>query len=288
MTSPICTVNSTATTNGVDVTGGSTVTIALANTAGVKQWSISCVYTDELNSAATITAGLSVNLTTKTATFTAPASASALVFQSIVNGGLTNGVLDPTLTATFGVYVQTATALRLGALNETLEGSAAFGWTTKVNAVVRAAVFAVGGWLGLSPIAAPGAPATGLRIYLDTADKRLKSVDTNGTVVPMDGGWLTFNSWGLVAANYTAHPCELVLVDTTSTSPVISLPDATKCAGKRVRAMDVKNNASANHIGISPTGGQTLDGTVLATITVSGRGYTVISDGANWHTDSAY
>jgi len=140
VTSPICTVNSTATTNGVDVTGGSTVTIQLANLGGVKQWAISCIGTDELNSPTTITAGLSINQTTKTATFTAPASACALIFQSIANAGLTNGVADPTLATTFGVYVDTGLGYRVGAFGETTEGNAAVGWTAKFNPVVRNAL----------------------------------------------------------------------------------------------------------------------------------------------------
>lgn len=140
MTSPLCTVNSTATTNGVDVTGGSTVTIQLANLGGVKQWAISCIGTDELNSPTTITAGLSINQTTKTAAFTAPPSACALIFQSVVNAGLTNGVADPTLTTTFGVYVDTALGYRVGAFGETTEGNAAAGWAAKFNPVVRNAL----------------------------------------------------------------------------------------------------------------------------------------------------
>ncbi len=289
MTSPLCTVNSTATTNGVDVTGGSTVTIQLANLAGVKQWSIQCLTTDELNSPTTITAGLSINQTTKTATFTAPASACALRFQSQVNVGLTNGVADPTLTTTFCVYVQTASGLRLGAFNETTEGSAANGWGAKFNALIRAMIGNAGGWLALGAISAPGTPAAGaVRVYLDTADKRLKGIDQNGTVFPMDGGWLTFNAWALVTANYTAHPCELAMVDATSSGPLISLPDATKCVGRRIRVYDSKGQAAGHNIGITPTGGQTVDGTVFVAISQANHGYTVISDGANWHTEAIF
>jgi hypothetical protein len=135
--SPTCTVNASSTTNGVNVTTSSTVTIQLASTAGVKTWTIQCVGTDDTLVAATITSGLSVNFTTKTATFTAPsAPGTALIFRSVVNGGLTNGVVDPNLTTTFGVYTL-INGNRVLAANERYEGNSAFGWISTVNALVR-------------------------------------------------------------------------------------------------------------------------------------------------------
>jgi hypothetical protein len=136
--SPLCTVNATSTLNGVNVTAASTVTIALVDTAGVKQWTISAINTDDLLSAATVTAGLTINTVAKTATFTAPAAGSALIFQSVVNNGKdANGAVDPTLTTTFGVYVLTTSGYRAAAFDEKTEGSSSFGWVTKLNAVVR-------------------------------------------------------------------------------------------------------------------------------------------------------
>lgn len=141
MTSPNCLVNGSSTINGVDVAASTPYTIALADVAGVKTWSLQCIGTDELLSATTITGGLSINFTTFTATATSPEIGSALIFRSVVNGGRnTNGQDDPLLTTTFGVYVQSVAETRVGALNETLEGSAAFGWTTKFNAIVRKAI----------------------------------------------------------------------------------------------------------------------------------------------------
>lgn len=138
---PTCTVDGSPTTNGVDVTASDTVTIALADTAGVKQWNISCVNTDETNVAATITAGLTVNLVAKTATFTAPAEGSALIFQSKVNDGKNpDGTPNPSFVTTFGVYVLTATGFRVGAFGEKTEGSAAYGWVPKFNTVCRNAL----------------------------------------------------------------------------------------------------------------------------------------------------
>lgn len=139
--SPICTVNTNATPNGVNVSGGSTVTIALADPAGVKTWSIVCTSTDDMHTAAGINAGLTVDIVTHTATFTAPAatSPSALIFRSEVNQGRdNNGRVDSALATTFGVYVPTAThGLRVGAWDETTEGNAACGWVAKVNALTR-------------------------------------------------------------------------------------------------------------------------------------------------------
>jgi hypothetical protein len=137
--SPACTVNAAATTNGVNVTASSTVTIALADASGVKQWAISCFGTDDGHLPAVISASLTVDYVAKTATFTAPAAACALLFQSVVNNGKDgNGNVDPTRATTFGIYVLTAHSHRLAAFGETLEGNAAFGWVAKFNDVVRA------------------------------------------------------------------------------------------------------------------------------------------------------
>lgn len=139
--SPTCLVNNASTLDGVNVTATSTVTIKLADTAAVKQWSISCLNTDELISAATITAGLTIDTVQKQATFAAPGSGSAMVFQSVVNNGKdNNGNVDPTLTTTFGIYVLTGLSYRTGAFGEKTEGSAQYGWASKLNPVIRNAM----------------------------------------------------------------------------------------------------------------------------------------------------
>lgn len=102
--SPTCTVSGStsggpfATSGGVNLVAGETVTITLSSQSGVSQWSISVIGADEQTSAPTLT----VNQVSKTATFTMPSTASgvALNFQSVVNNGLTNGVIDPSLTTT--------------------------------------------------------------------------------------------------------------------------------------------------------------------------------------------
>ena len=136
---PTCTVNGSSTLNGVNVTAGATVTIALVDTGGVSQWNITCLYTDELNSAATVNGTLSVNLVTKTATFTAPGGlGSSLIFQSQINNGRdVNGVVQAGYTTTFKVAVLTATGLRVAAFNETLEDNASFGWVGMFNNAAR-------------------------------------------------------------------------------------------------------------------------------------------------------
>lgn len=137
--SPICLVNGTVTTNGVDVTASGSVIIALADTTGVAQWNITCLYTDELNTSAAVNSGLVVNLNDKTATFNAPSGlGSSLIFQSKVNNGVdSNGVAQSSYTTTFKISVLTATGLRVAAYNETNENSAAFGWTGMFNNGIR-------------------------------------------------------------------------------------------------------------------------------------------------------
>src|SRR5690348_14048893 len=134
MPSPTCTVADGAgspqsTLDGVNVTSGDTITIALQSTAGVDVWNISCVYTDETNVAATVTADLTINALAKTATFTAPAVGSALIFQSKINNGKNADFKDdPSLTTTFGVFVLTAAGQRVASANQIYEGDHLYGW----------------------------------------------------------------------------------------------------------------------------------------------------------------
>lgn len=141
MASPTCTVNGSSTTNGVDISNNASVTIRLADTAGVKQWSISCINTDDLQSKAFINSILSVNQVTKTATFTATDAGddgAAFIFESKVNNGVdSNGRTDTSLTTRFGIYILTAAGVRVAALDETTEGNAEFGWVVKFNDVIR-------------------------------------------------------------------------------------------------------------------------------------------------------
>jgi hypothetical protein len=144
MTSPICKVNGSATTNGVNLTPATTATIALADTAGVERWSILAVSTDELTTAAAINGTLAINSITKTATFTVPAAGSAVIFESVVNKGLdVNGRRDATLTTRFAIFTLAVSGNRVCAFNESLEGSISFGWLTKLNPLLRSAAIAI-------------------------------------------------------------------------------------------------------------------------------------------------
>ena len=137
MASPSVTVNSFATPQSV--TAASTVNVALASVAGVNSWTLTCLSTDETITAATVNASVVVNNTTKTATFTAPAAGTAMLFQSQVNGGLnSNGLPDATQTTTFAVFVPAANGNLVLALGMTFEPSATNGWLAIFNAVARA------------------------------------------------------------------------------------------------------------------------------------------------------
>lgn len=179
MTSPICTVNGSTTGDGVNVAKNSTVTIAIADTAGVKSWALKCLSTDDLQSAASVTGGLTINPTTKVATFTSPNTdvGAALIFESKVNGGLDiNGRVDESLTTRFGVYVLTdAGSLRVGAFDETVEGNASFGWLAKFNASIRAAAAA-----GLTPTVTGTLPI----VASGPADARVVSINAATTSLP--------------------------------------------------------------------------------------------------------
>jgi len=143
MASPTCLVKDgagayTATTNGNNVTPANTISIQLASVAGVSAWSISCVYTDELSSAATVTAALVIDSLNKIATYTAPTAGRAYIFQSKINGGIdVNGTVQPALTTTLGIYTLAGSGNRVLATNETIEGNPTFGYVATINPALR-------------------------------------------------------------------------------------------------------------------------------------------------------
>ncbi len=137
--SPVCTVadgvgSPQATTNGVDVTAAATITIALADAVGVRNWSLTLYGQDELVTAPTVT----INQVSKTATFTAPALPWSLIYKSTVNNGIdANGILQDSLSTTFKICCLTTGGARLAASNETTENDADYGWTSIVNEAIR-------------------------------------------------------------------------------------------------------------------------------------------------------
>lgn len=139
------------TANGNNATPGNTQTIQLISQAGVSSWSISCINTDDLSSAATVTASLTIDNLNKTATFTAPVAGRAYMFQSQINAGinLATGAVDATTSYTFVVYTLTGGGVRVLSANETTEGNATAGWIATVNALIR------------SPSGNPGGSAAG-------------------------------------------------------------------------------------------------------------------------------
>jgi len=139
MTSPICNVDGNSAVNAVTVTAGTTVTIALADTAGVTQWNLTCLTTDGLNTAFAINSALSINLINKTATLAVPVGlGSAFIFESKVNDGLDiNGILNPTYTTTFKINVLTASGLPVTAFDEKMEQNRSYGWTEIINNMIR-------------------------------------------------------------------------------------------------------------------------------------------------------
>jgi hypothetical protein len=215
MPSPSCQVKDGAgaygpTTSGVDVTPANTITINLISSAGVTTWSIACITTDDLNTAATVNASLVIDSVAKTATFTAPVAGSAYRFQSTINGGIdANGVAQTSYSATFCVYTLTAGSRRVGALDETTEGGTS-GWSSSINDIIR------------NPSASSSTPSgTGFPHVtagvLDGAAKLVENADvhasaaialsklaaggSNGNVVRQSGGALGLGSLDLADAD---------------------------------------------------------------------------------------
>lgn len=177
---PTCTVNNGAAP--ADVATGASVEIELEFPAGALFWGITAISADETTNVGAINASLSVNQTTKKATFTAPSTlGSCVIFQSTVGTGSTstqgagrdlNGVLQPTWTTTLKVNVPTTGGLRVLALNETYEQNASAGWIEEVNRAIRASGGGGGSaWLTAQPVSGGGSAtgANGTMTFVDAS-----------------------------------------------------------------------------------------------------------------------
>jgi len=128
------------TTNGVNVTHGNTISIRLASSSEVSQWTLQIFGVDEVTGVAPALSGVDpethiVSDPTGTVTFVIPAGAGigrALVFRSMVNGGGAGQVSN------FGIYTLTEQGFRVGAVGEKFEGDPSFGWAVTVNTLIRA------------------------------------------------------------------------------------------------------------------------------------------------------
>ncbi len=261
---PTCLVNNGSTLNGVDVTNGQFCTIKLFDVSGVKTWSISCLNSDELNVPANISAGMTINQIAKTATFNAPSGGSALIFESIVN----LGKIDEART-TFGVYVLTPTLLRVGAAGEQTEGSAMFGWTPKINIMIRA--FGSGGQLlaGAGLFISGGAYQVGQNadgsIVVNADDIQLKpafttlltnatSSNTVSTIVMRDSNG-DINIRDLNCRNVIASGTLAVTGNTTLTGSLVSLASTSS-----ISISGVAKTGSTNSTAITVVTGSVVNG----------------------------
>ncbi len=241
MSSPTCTVNGSTTGNGVNVASGSTVTIQIYDTAGVNAWSIKCLTTDDLQVAASITASLTIDAITKTATFTAPTTTvgAAMIFESKINGGLDiNGRNDASLTTRFGVFVLTASGnLRVGAFDETVEGNAAFGWTAKFNAGIRSAAAA-----GVTPTVTGSLP-----IVIDNSNPAALVASINPATTSLPGSLSASDKSKLNTLKPIAPTSPIAITDVFGTNYISINPANGAAAGSMSSAdktlMDGATNA---------------------------------------------
>jgi hypothetical protein len=237
------------------VTAANVITIALISTAGVATWGLALVGQDELVAPPTVT----VNQTTKTATFTAPAGPWSLRYQSQVNGGVDiNGVAQPSYTTTFKIVVAQTGGAHLLATNEVAEDSPTFGWIGCVNAPIRTA----------TPKILAGATTV---LQLAAASSDFVSFGAQ----PAQAGFVrASNNTSIVTARNGSNTNDLVLVSTDSGNTGIfgAFTSSTKIltnAGARIVLNAVGSNSDTLTLGTSPS-------TATAFIQVS-SGQTIIS-----------
>jgi hypothetical protein len=144
MPSPTCTIGGGSTP--ASVAANSTISGALANSAGATFWGLVILTCDDNSVLATLQASLSVNQTAKTFSFTSAGTPSAVILQSTVGvGNLSsqgagrdvNNVVQPSYTTTFKCYVPTASGNIVVCENEVLEQDPVNGWIVSLNKLIR-------------------------------------------------------------------------------------------------------------------------------------------------------
>lgn len=99
-------------------------------------------------------------------------------------------------------------------------------------------------------------------------------LQTNGFAADLNGGLrLAYVS---KTADYSVEQDTDCVVDVTSSSPTITLPDATQ-----VGMLFIIKNSGAGTVTLATTSGQTIDGAAPGTI-AAGNSLTLVSTGANW------
>jgi hypothetical protein len=71
------------------------------------------------------------------------------------------------------------------------------------------------------------------------------------------------------------------LVNATTGTKVITLPDAATVTGKQLKIK--KTDASANAVTVTPAGTQKIDGASTYSLASAQKYCAVVSDGSNWH-----
>ena len=220
--SPIVQLNGAGAGLAVNVTGGSTVTGALASTAGANFFGVTIVSCDDQNTVAAITATLTVNTGAKTFSFTAPASAGSCVVIQIQVGviglGLdANGVVQSSFTTTTQINVLTTGGNAVLAVNERSEYDATFGWIKKINTAIRV-------------------PPTGSfgQTNLSLANGLNSNVNTGGLpVVRIGGPTAAFSIDGFVAPSAT-QPNRITVWNTTAYAMTIVHQGSGSTAANRI------------------------------------------------------
>ena len=185
--SPLCVVSdnggayAAASPNGINVTGGDSISIQLASYAGVRSWQLTVYGLDELSTAPALSYSVGPP---GTYSFTfAPFAGRAVILQSVVNGGVNiNGVRVPSYTTTIGIFTLTASGQRVLATGETFETCQA-GWICDWNAQTRAINNGLYGGLYTSTDAASvslTSLGTFYQVTYDTTFSTSKNTSTSG------------------------------------------------------------------------------------------------------------
>lgn len=133
MASAYVTINGLSSVNATSVTAGDSVSIELADHAGVNSWSLVCINMDETGDPNFANEnGLVIDNASKTAVLTTSGNVGeAYIFESRVNGGIGQNSIYK-----FKIYVPTLRGLDVVATGETTESSSK-GWIGIVNSAVR-------------------------------------------------------------------------------------------------------------------------------------------------------
>ena len=273
MPSPTCLVNNWSTETGYNAAQGDFLTISLADKTGVNSWSLTCIGTDDGYVVANVNALLSYNTVSGVYTIQMPLKYCAFIFQSVINNGLdANGNYQNSYKTNFEISIPEAKDNFLIVQNQTVERSAAFGWSTDINALIATGIPKTGN-ISQAELATEG----------NLSAKSITMVQTDGYTNLPKGIWLQTKIISGATTTYTIDTAtnDTVIFNQSTTNLAIHLPAPT--LGRFLCLIDNQDPMDWHEPTLVAHATEKISGEAGPIYLSQDCSYSLTSDGTDWY-----